>query len=264
MPAAYEKVAEGSASPTASPSATDQTRRLDEENEKKEPTWQQASLNYAQRVKAYASIGKSSSLFPGDNFTQLSDFLNRPGPWPHDPYTTAYTPRDKFVYATTHDLSCNIEDHQRVTNFTVNELRHFADHKAPKPGSGQLIFLRGFPSASWLNVIGSKYHIDPELFRRQLAYKVPTDKYFDLPATSSSSRSMLKLHITSIGQQQSTTTGRIEGSETLQRHFDALRRRGKVGESIVRRFNWHDEKYFSIEQHIQICVIHYKTSWICK
>ncbi len=42
----------------------------------------------------------------------------------------------------------------------------YAATSAPAGSLGQVVFIRGFMSPSWVSAMGSKYNIDPEFFRR--------------------------------------------------------------------------------------------------
>ncbi len=63
---------------------------------------------------------------------------------------------------------------------------------APVGGSGQLVFIRGFISPSWVSAIGSKYNIDPEFFRRHMDFlSWCIDKHaYSFPSLASSSNNI--------------------------------------------------------------------------
>jgi hypothetical protein len=229
---------------------------IPQQNTEKGTLHRQTPKEYADSIKAFASEKKLSSLHPGDNFRPLAEFLQ----------CDDRLNRDVHDYVIVHDLSYDINDARRTTHFSASQVRDFANYRMPTGSSGQVIFLRGYPSPAWLNLIGAKYQVDPEIFRRYLAFKVPTEDFFDLPGPSPASHSILKLSITSIGKQCGSTIGRDSGPAALKTHFNSLGANAvsNIGNSIVRRFNWHDQKYFSLEQNIHASIIMCETGWVCK
>src|SRR5258706_9160515 len=65
----------------------------------------------------------------------------------------------------------------------------------PKDWQSHILFLRGHPSAQWLRLIGSKYHVDPEFFARHMDFRSASDKSnnFSIPSLPSSSWHLIGL-----------------------------------------------------------------------
>lgn len=215
--------------------------------------------DYANAIRIHAVRAKGYSLYPGPNYRALANFIKNLRSKP--PIPQLYRPaHDEFKYAALHDLALEIDDPGRITLFDgLSGLDRFEAHQDPQPDSGQILFLRGYPSPDWMRRVGARYRLDPEFFRRQLSLG-PTLDYFDLPALPSSSENIIHLNATSIGRCDSTTLGRQASLKALQKHFQNLGTR--VGESIVRRFSWHDEEHFSIDQQISAYVTEQGPGWV--
>jgi len=142
----------------------------------------------------------------------------------------------------------------------------FADSPTLAPNSCQLLFMSGFPSSTWLNTVGSRFLVDPELFRRHLDFLRLKD-FFDLPALPSSSKNIICLNITIIYKRShalrhsEVKDGRSEEFKVVKKHQRHLGLDGIVGESIVRRYSIHDENTFTIEQQVTCYIKKSKNNW---
>ncbi|KAF2673380.1 hypothetical protein BT63DRAFT_154624 [Microthyrium microscopicum] len=213
--------------------------------------------NYASAVTRFSNRSKDRSLHPGLHYRYLSLFLNsRPG-------RSLAQPRTPHAFAVIHDLSYAPLDIRRVTKFdSITGLEAFANHPLPQNECGQLLFLCGYPSAHWANLVGSKYRVEPEIFRRQLTFGTITDHY-DLPALPSASQNILRLPVNTLGRPNPTTKNRVEGKKALLRHFQSLGAKPDlIGESIVRKYSFHDDRHYSIEQDITISVMKRGKGWL--
>ena len=148
----------------------------------------------------------------------------------------------------------------KITEFqNVIDLRLSIDAQPSDSSACQLLFLRGFPSADWLNVLGATYRLDPEFMRRHLDFLQPQE-YYDLPSLPSSSNNMLRLRLITICKRSQIVgyshveKHRWDEIEEVRKHQGRLGLHGVVGESIVRRFNNHDEMTFTLEQDVSCCV----------
>jgi hypothetical protein len=221
--------------------------------------------DYAAAVSEHSALTKEVSLHPGITYRPLALFLQSSS-------TTLYpTPRSKSPqakvrshnFAALHDLSCEHDDPERVTTFdSLTGLTEFAEHPLPQGDSGQLLFLRGYPSNKWLNLIGVRYQIDPEIFRRHINGRHNQD-FYDLPGLPSSSHNILRLSVTSIGKRYGTTLDREDGEQALATYFRELGTDPSIiGESLVRHFSVYDDEHFSVEQDISICVVRCGLGWL--
>jgi hypothetical protein len=135
---------------------------------------------------------------------------------------------------------------------------------ANAPG-GQLLFLRGYPSATWLASLGSHYTIDPEFYRRHLDFLETTTTKGNLikPHLPSTSSNILQLRLTTVGSRAVGSTiqsqPRIDHlRRTAEKSMESYRQRlmlgngWRTGDSVVRRYTVHNEDQFSIDQTITI------------
>jgi hypothetical protein len=226
--------------------------------------------DYAQTVRDYSRQTVETTLFPGSNYLPLANFLSRPYSSgvltpPASRQTTRFD--DPFVFATLHEFGDH--DHHKVTNFTSGNdgLTKYAQYDTANE-CGRLLFLRGFPSPDWLNLIGSRHRVDPEFFRRHLNFIQPPDS-FDLPATPLSSSNFLTLPVITIGKRQKGYTGinlsvledRERSADEMATYLRELSIADIAGQSIVRKFFIHDATYFTIEQDVSVYVRGQGKSW---
>lgn len=221
--------------------------------------------HYADSITAHATRSAHDHLFPGTHYHSLSRFLQ-----PATYQTLKVSPNRKYSFirrthdfAVLHDLAYTQDDPRYMTSFdSVNGPQNLAAHTFPHDHSGQLLFLRGWPSPEWINTIGARYRVEPEIFRRHLEYG-PTYEAFDLPGLPSASVNIIKLSTSTLGDGQVLAVDREQEMTAVQSHFNALGSDpAVVGESVVRRLWIHDKKHFSIEQFVFICVIRKGDGWV--
>lgn len=215
--------------------------------------------SYAVRVTAHSERSMQRSLYTGVNYRAFVKFLHeasrvRSG-------FQQLSDEKPYVFASVHNLGINPGNAQRIKHFDGNsELTRFDRVLSTPSENGKLIFLKGYPSPGWVKLLGSRYRIDPEYFRRQLSLGSLTE-YHELPSLPSSSRNIIELCVTSIGRCNYATGIRQEATVAVRKHFQALGEISHTGESIVRKFNRHDESTFSIEQRISLCLVMRDESW---
>lgn len=222
-------------------------------------------------VAAHARQSTTDSLYPGQNYENLSQYLLRP--YQNRPSE----PRRGGFFASLHNLGTpgphRATSFQRVADF--EELQHLGESQ-----NGHLLFLRGNPTPEWLNTIGYKCNVDPEFYLRHLDFRATAANpdYFALPSLPSSSRNILRLRWTTIGSRGGTTLNRKvhdQAEVELLRSHNAKRMKQylddissgsnmKDCDSFVRRYSVHDETHFSFEQDVSICINPLGKSWIGK
>ncbi|KAF7506835.1 hypothetical protein GJ744_011181 [Endocarpon pusillum] len=130
----------------------------------------------------------------------------------------------------------------------------------------QLLILRGYPSPSWLCSIGASYDVDPEFFRRHLAFLTTSSDDSNQDGASkmpSSSANMFHFRLPTIGSYTGPVHTRgaqtlgglrdmMQASMNLCRHKLRIGAGWKTGDSIVRQYNVHDIDQFSIEQAVTV------------
>jgi hypothetical protein len=118
-----------------------------------------------------------------------------------------------------------------------------------------LLFLQGYPSAQWLNELGSKYDINPRFFLHHLQF-LPTAREsaqrtsFTNPSTQ---QTVFRLSFMTIGEASTGVTirdQREEAGRKMSAYLHKLRMGTgwKPGDSIVRTYDALTERLFSIEQ----------------
>jgi len=217
-------------------------------------------LAYAQKIIAHAQRTKHVSVFPGQNYRGLADFLTRP-----------YGPlaRPRLRSKCHHDPALvTLYEHDREGRVAVQRLgpdpSDLAKVAAYADGSGisaRFLFIRGLPNPDWLNHIGSPFRVDPEFFRRHLGFLEPQE-HFDLPCVPSASSHIFKLPIITIGMKmghnissaKSFTLKREEVCRNVEAYLRNIAHEPIAGQSIVRRVSVHDERYITLEQEVSGCI----------
>ena len=170
------------------------------------------------------------------------------------------------------------QEHPRTTA----ELETVLSRDLKEASPGTIIILRGHQPAKVLNLIGAKFSVDPEFFRRHLDFgkrSTHTESFSDsfLP---SSTTNIIRLATTTIGfrsaqpgvslranhenlqelrDQSSKLIGQYLNKVSLARASDV-----RQGDSVVRDFSLHDRQFFSIEQYMSVYVHVEKPTWLGK
>jgi len=200
-------------------------------------------------------------LHPGTHYRPLAQFLK--GSLHKSLRIRTVSQPRPHIFAALHNLDCSFDDPNRVRFFDSKEgLDDFASYPLPRKNCGQLLFLRGYPSPKWVQLIGAKYRVDAEFFRRHLSIGQISEP-FDISVLPSASQNIVKLSITSLGKQNVTLSKQGEGVDSLKDFHESLGDDPNVvGDSIVRRYSVHDKTRFSIEQDVTMCVLKTGESWI--
>lgn len=116
----------------------------------------------------------------------------------------------------------------------------------PAEGFGQIVFIRGFLSPSWVAAIGSKYKIDPEFFRRHMDFLSPSiDRHaYSIPSLASCSNNIFRLcvntllHRDDFGRQH-LQSQRLDESTELGTYKTQQLGSARVccGDSLVREYS---------------------------
>lgn len=149
----------------------------------------------------------------------------------------------------------------------------YAATMVPEAGPGQLVFIRGFISPSWVSTIGSKYNIDPEFFRRHMEYlSASVDRHaYSFPSLASSSNNIFRLCVSTLlhrdgfgGQdlrsQRSAQSTELGIYKTQQLGSTRIR----CGDSLVREYSTLCSCFSVIEQWISLCVTRTDKGWAGK
>ncbi|KAL2843010.1 hypothetical protein BJX68DRAFT_270336 [Aspergillus pseudodeflectus] len=219
--------------------------------------------DYAQTILLHSRTTPDLSLFPGHNYRTLANFLYQPYAAPTKNGSVALSPQTQHkplvvLYKYTKDGVL----HQLQYEPTPAGLENLDTDTAPACDAGKVLFFNGFVPPEWLNLIGSRYRVDPEFFRQHLRFMQP-ERQLDLPGLYSTSRNIIRLPLISIGTWTLDQPLRGRGSLAQQRsiardktrsYLKGLGATTPAGQSIVRGVMVNDEAYFTVEQELNICV----------
>ena len=220
---------------------------------------------YADAVQRHANRSEQTSLYSGNKYESIAQYLQSDTVRQNGEtaYNT-YTPKKRLhPFAILHDLAYSREDSRYLTTFSGSEgPQSFTDHGSPQPLCGQLLFLRGWPSPAWINAIGIRYRINPEIFRRHLQFGQKSG-YADLPNLPSSSHNIIRLSMSTLGSCQALSIRKNTEHSALYNHFRELQNKpDSEGNSIIRQLWIHDSEHFSIEQNALISLLQGETGWL--
>ncbi|KAJ0413771.1 hypothetical protein BJY00DRAFT_296319 [Aspergillus carlsbadensis] len=219
--------------------------------------------DYAQTVLLHSRTTPDLSLFPGHNYRTLANFLYHPYASPTKNGCLPLSPQSHrkplvVLYKYTKDGVL----HQLQYEPTPAGLESLDSGTGSACDAGKVLFLNGFVPPEWLNLIGSRYRIDPEFFRQHLRFMQP-ERQLDLPGLYSVSRNIIRLPLISIGTWTLDQPLRGRGSLVQQRSIAREKTRSylkglgattSAGQSIVRGVMINDDAYFTVEQELNICV----------
>ena len=126
--------------------------------------------------------------------------------------------------------------------------------------SNRLLFLSGYPSPHTLAELGYRYGIEPEFFSRHLNFwsSGPYKASQILPSTQ---RTIFQTAISSIGEHENMSHESIASKRlSFVREMGKYLHKLAMGDgwrsydSIVRKVDVHDDRYFSIEQMLTILI----------
>ncbi|CAG8410499.1 unnamed protein product [Penicillium salamii] len=185
---------------------------------------------------------------------------------------------DKILFASNseqpHDLIVVYNSRERkwdVQHYRQEQHEAFyATNSVPAGGSGQIVFIRGFISPSWVSVIGSKYNIDPEFFRRHMDYlSASVERHsYGFPSLSSSSNNIFRLCVSTLLHRddfggQDLQSQRSDQSVELAAYKIQQLGSTKVscGDSVVREHSTVCSSFSVIEQWISLCITKTNGTW---
>jgi len=224
-----------------------------------------SSRIYSSQVREHSTTSASNSLYQGQDFTSLAQFLGIP--FQQRRTQSTFTNPIVSPHISGHDfaLAYNLQPGTSPTaihlSLPLQELPTREDSASSE--SGILIFLKGFPSPEWLNEIGSHYQVDPEFYYRHLSFlhsstAAERQTPFTLP---SSQRSIFQITLTSVGHHSSVEDVHIaklrsRTAKNMESYYQNLKKLSgwKLGNSIVRSFAAHNREEFSIEQLVTVYV----------
>ncbi|ERS95533.1 hypothetical protein HMPREF1624_08049 [Sporothrix schenckii ATCC 58251] len=230
---------------------------------------QVSCAEYGSNVASLASLSHSDHLIPGSHYDSLASFLhpsrrgNGNGPYVRRQSSaaaavaTAHDPSDDFCFVTVVDIADKVEVRDLLNPVEYTEGPQIGKDRA------QIVFLRGYPSAAWLNTLGTALKVDPEFWRSHMLL-LRRDDHYDWPRLPSFSHGILQLRVSTIVKPSSAIT-RKEVESGRQSDFDHLRKQQAqaqdVGASMVRNLHAYSEWVCSIDQNISCTVVHRSEGW---
>ena len=228
-------------------------------------------MGYAEKLWEYVASPGCPSVYPGLHFRELAKYLldsDRSPSTIRRRFEPTYSSSPEFVI---------LQELQDETNLKPQGFRSSGDfetHPHPSsPAPNTLLFMRGYPSPRWLNVIGERYHVDPRFFQCHLS-SLCEENNFDRPSLPSSFNDIIRLRIITIGQRdhEQLLDCMKQPVEKLQEQCTAETsnyqqriklRRGtvKLGDSIARDFSVFDDDYFALEQDVTACICRGDDGW---
>ncbi|EPS26183.1 hypothetical protein PDE_01119 [Penicillium oxalicum 114-2] len=217
--------------------------------------------NYIRAIISLSRRYSSTSTFPGNNYVDIGEWLLQD----RSLLYSVKPEKDPILFAPKsekpHDLVMVYENRERkwdVQQYSQGEHKAFsAASSIPRGGSGQMVFIRGFISPSWVSVIGNKYNIDPEFFRRHMDFlSVNIDRHsYSLPSLTSSSNNIFRLCVSTLLHRdnfgrQDLQSQRLNQSTELGAYKIQQLRSNKVcyGDSLVREYSTVCSCFSVIEQ----------------
>lgn len=145
-----------------------------------------------------------------------------------------------------------------------------ATERALEDDSGQMIFLRGFASPSWISAIGSKYQVDPDFFRRHMDFlSVSVDRHaYSFPPLPSTSHNIFRLCVSTIlhrdhsGERDLHTQREDQNLQLATYRMQKLRSTNvSCGDSLVRDYSTLCSSFSVLEQWISVYVTKKEKGW---
>ncbi|KAL7936455.1 hypothetical protein V8C35DRAFT_295533 [Trichoderma chlorosporum] len=230
--------------------------------------------NYTRAIISLSRRYSSTSVFPGNNFVDLGEWMLQ-----DRSLLSPQTQREESALFTSkseepHDLVIVYNSGERkwdMQQYSQHEHEAFsAVTSIPPGGAGQIVFIRGFISPSWVSAIGSKYGIDPEFFRRHMDFlSASIDRHaYSTPSLPSSSKNLFRLCVNTLLHRddfggQDLQLQRTEQSAELAtykiQHLGSTR--VCCGDSLVREYSTVCSSFSVVEQWISLCITKTESGW---
>lgn len=168
-------------------------------------------------MDSYSKLSATNSLYAGPHYENLEAYLQLP----FELLTPDLVPKksnnqvkENYKFVSLYDLDPTSPKRVRhISN--INEIEAESNNLLSNMSYGHLVLMRGHPSPGWLLAIRVRHQADPELFQRRLDFRHGQLGHFPLPSLPSTSTSMMKLRITTIGGSRSEF-GKDHSEEALE------------------------------------------------
>ncbi len=210
---------------------------------------------YVELVEEQSQLPSSIDSYTGQDYSDLVRFLKSSGiPRSLTPGSTGLYQQDSesenFVWI------YELDGDKSPVAVPFSETR--ANNVYDASTSNRLLFLSGYPSPHILAELGCRYGIEPDFFSRHLSFwsSGPYKASQILPSTQ---RTIFQTAISSIGEHEnmsyeSIASKRLSFVNEMRTYLHKLKMGNgwKSYDSIVRKVDVHDDRYFSIEQMLTI------------
>ncbi|KAL7948776.1 hypothetical protein V8C42DRAFT_312303 [Trichoderma barbatum] len=230
--------------------------------------------NYTRAIISLSRRYSSTSVFPGNNFVDIGEWMLQD----RGLLNSASPSEDATLFASkfedSHDLVIAYSSGEKkwdMQQYGQQEHEAFsAVTSIPLGGAGQMVFIRGFISPSWVSAIGSKYNIDPEFFRRHMDFlSASIDRHaYSTPSLPSSAKNLFRLCVNTLLHRddfggQDLQSQRLEQSAELAKYKAQQLGSTRVccGDSLVREYSTVCSSFSVIEQWISLCITKTETGW---
>ncbi|EEQ29247.1 conserved hypothetical protein [Microsporum canis CBS 113480] len=231
--------------------------------------------NYTRAIISLSRRYASTSAFPGNNYVDIGEWMLQDRKLPNSAKSEedislfaskSEQPHDLVVIYSSGEKRWGIKQYSQEQHETFSTSTSVRNEEA----LGQIIFIRGFISPSWVAAIGSKYNIDPEFFRRHMDFLSASvlRHSFSFPSLASSSNNIFRLCVSTILHRedfggQDLQSQRSEQSTGLRNY--KLRQLGSTriccGDSLVREYSTVCSSFSVIEQWISLCIVKTDKGW---
>ncbi|KAK4443192.1 hypothetical protein QBC34DRAFT_213421 [Podospora aff. communis PSN243] len=231
-----------------------------------------AHTEYKSAIYAHSRREALLSNFSGRNYVPLADWLIRPTP------PSLSTPPDGHKLIVIHRLGENGPN--RVQTITVTDPVDLTppESQPTSQGKGCLVFVRGFPSPSWVAELGSRYRVDPEYFYRHLDF-FDSDllfqshgSCFNRPSLLSTSNNIIHIPVMTILTETGVYPGwEVYANSTHRRSWlvkqvslyrRTFRSSARCGDSTVREYSVLSNRHSVMEQRISVCITDDGPGWV--
>ncbi|OIW35544.1 hypothetical protein CONLIGDRAFT_710715 [Coniochaeta ligniaria NRRL 30616] len=230
--------------------------------------------NYVRAIISLSRRYSSTSAFPGNNYVDIGawllqdrNLLNQVKAGEGAVLSTSRSeePHDLVVVYNTSERKWDMQNYGQDGHEDFH-----ASTSVPVDRLGQLVFVRGFLSPSWVSVLGSKYNIDPEFFRRHMDFlSASVDKHaYSFPSLASSSDNIFRLCVSTLlhrddygGQDLQSQRARQAIELAAYRAQQLSSNKVCCGDSLVREYSTVCSRFSVIEQWISLYVTKTDGGW---
>ncbi|TVY55718.1 hypothetical protein LCER1_G002772 [Lachnellula cervina] len=230
--------------------------------------------NYTRAIISLSRRYSSTSVFPGNNYVDIGEWLLQD----RRLLNSTKSEEDATLFASKseqpHDLVVVYDSGERkwdVQNYSQEQHEAFSAATSVSAGSsGQMVFIRGFISPSWVSAIGSKYNIDPEFFRRHMDFlSASIDRHaYSFPSLASSSNNIFRLCVNTLLHRDDFGGQDLQSQrsdQSIKLGIYKIQQLGSsrvcCGDSLVREYSTVCSCFSVIEQWISICITKTDKGW---